>query len=59
MTFLYAMGSFTFYLAYYIIGYRKEVVVQNIACSFQDMRYGEIHAIVKKFYACLPILPKL
>ena len=53
MTFLYAMASFTFFLAYYIIGYRKGVVIQNVARSFPDKRYGEIHAIVKKFYACL------
>lgn len=52
MTFLYAMASFTFFLAYYVIGYRKTVVIQNIARSFPDKRYGEIHAIVKKFYAC-------
>lgn len=52
MKFLYAMGSFTFFLIYYLIGYRKEVVIQNIARSFPDKRYGEIHAIGKKFYAC-------
>lgn len=52
MAFLYMMASFTFLLAYYIIGYRKAVVIQNIARSFPDKRYGEIHAIVKKFYAC-------
>lgn len=52
MTFLYAVGSFIFFVAYYITGYRKEVVIQNIARSFPDKRYGEIHAIVKKFYAC-------
>ena len=34
------------------MGYRKTVVVQNITRSFPDKRYGEIHAIVKKFYAC-------
>lgn len=52
MTFLYAMASFTFFLAYYIIGYRKEVVIQNVARSFPDKQYGEVHAIIKKFYAC-------
>lgn len=52
MTLLYAMGSITYFLAYYVIGYRKEVVIQNITRSFPDRRYGEIHAIVKKFYAC-------
>ncbi len=52
MGFLYAMSSFTFILAYYIPGYRKAVVIQNVARSFPDKRYGENHAIVKKFYAC-------
>lgn len=52
MTLLYAMGSITYFLAYYVIGYRKEVVIQNIARSFPDKRYGEVHAIVKKFYTC-------
>ncbi|CAD0224556.1 lysophospholipid acyltransferase family protein [Chryseobacterium sp. JV274] len=52
MAFLYAMASFAFFLVYYMIGYRKGVVIQNIARSFPDKRYGEIHAIVKKFYTC-------
>lgn len=52
MTLLYAMGSITYFLAYYIIGYRKEVVIQNIARSFPEKRYGEVRAIVKKFYTC-------
>jgi KDO2-lipid IV(A) lauroyltransferase len=52
MTFLYAMASFVFFLAYHIIGYRKAVVIQNISRSFPDMKYGEIHCNVKKFYAC-------
>jgi KDO2-lipid IV(A) lauroyltransferase len=50
--FLYAMASFTFFLAYHIIGYRKAVALQNVARSFPEKRYGEVHAIVKKFYAC-------
>lgn len=52
MAFLYAMASFAFFVAYYLIGYRKAVVIQNVARSFPDKRYGEIRAIVKKFYAC-------
>jgi KDO2-lipid IV(A) lauroyltransferase len=52
MTFLYAMASFVFFLAYHIIGYRKAVVIQNISRSFPDMKYGEIRCNVKKFYAC-------
>jgi len=52
MTFLYAMASFTFVVVYYIVGYRKFIVIQNIARSFPEKRYGEIRAIVKKFYVC-------
>jgi Kdo2-lipid IVA lauroyltransferase/acyltransferase len=52
MGFLYAMASIAFFIAYYLVGYRKAVVLQNVARSFPDRRYGEIQAIVKKFYAC-------
>lgn len=52
MTFLYAMASFAFFLAYHVIGYRKAVVIQNISRSFPDMKYGEIRCVVKKFYTC-------
>jgi len=50
--FLYATASFTFFIVYHFIGYRKAVVLQNIARSFPEKRYGEVHAIAKKFYAC-------
>src|SRR5690625_2459775 len=52
MTFLNAMAAFAFYVLYYIIGYRKAIVIQNIARSFPDKRYEEINAIVRKFYVC-------
>ena len=52
MTILYAIASLSFSLLYYIVGYRKAVVIQNVARSFPDKRYGEVQAIVKKFYAC-------
>lgn len=52
MSFLYSIASFAFFLAYHIIGYRKAVVFQNVARSFPEKRYGEVHAIVRKFYAC-------
>lgn len=52
MPFLYAMASFVYFLAYHIVGYRKAVVIQNIARSFPDKRYAEIRCIVKKFYSC-------
>lgn len=52
MSFLYSIASFTFFVAYHIVGYRKAVVFQNVARSFPEKRYGEVHAIVRKFYAC-------
>mgnify|MGYP002085963690 FL=1 len=52
MAFLYAIASFAFFLAYYVIGYRKAVAIQNISRSFPDMKYAEIRCIVAKFYAC-------
>src|SRR5690606_645130 len=52
MGFLYALASFTFFLTYCLNGYRKEVVIQNIARSFPTKQYGEIRAIEKKFYSC-------
>lgn len=52
MSFLYSVASFTFFVAYHIVGYRKAVVFQNVARSFPEKRYGEVHAIVRKFYAC-------
>lgn len=52
MSFLYALAYFAYFITYYLAGYRKEVVIQNIARSFPEKRYGEINAIVKKFYSC-------
>ncbi|MGO1244718.1 MAG: lysophospholipid acyltransferase family protein [Sphingobacterium sp.] len=52
MALLYAMASLTFFFVYQIVGYRKEVVIQNIARSFPEQQYGEVQAIVKKFYVC-------
>lgn len=53
MRFLYAIGGMLYFLAYYIVGYRRTIVVVNVSHSFPDKSYGEIKAIVKKFYACL------
>jgi Kdo2-lipid IVA lauroyltransferase/acyltransferase len=52
MRFLYAMAFFYCFILYDVIGYRKAVVIQNMARSFPDKRYAEIAAIVKKFYTC-------
>lgn len=52
MKLLYAGASIAFLFAYYLPGYRKAVVVQNMSRSFPDKQYGEIHCMVKKFYTC-------
>lgn len=52
MAFLYAMATLVFFLAYYMPGYRKTVVIQNIARSFPAMQYGEIRCVARKFYTC-------
>ncbi|WP_407429907.1 lysophospholipid acyltransferase family protein [Arcticibacter sp.] len=50
MVLLYALASFIYFLAYHVFGYRKAVVIQNVSRSFPDKRYGEVEAIVRKFY---------
>lgn len=52
MKLLYAIASVAFFFAYYLFGYRKAVVIQNISRSFPEKRYGEIQAVAKKFYIC-------
>ena len=51
MSLLYSMASFAYVLVYKVFGYRKTVVIQNVARSFPEKRYGEIRGIVKRFYA--------
>lgn len=50
MSTLYSIASFAYFLVYKVIGYRKEIVIQNLARSFPEKRYNEICGIVKKFY---------
>lgn len=50
MTILYTIASCLFLLVYYVTGYRKAVVIQNVARSFPRMKYGEVRAVVKQFY---------
>jgi KDO2-lipid IV(A) lauroyltransferase len=52
MSLLYVIASCAFFFTYYIIGYRKTVVIQNMARAFPDKRYAEIHYMVKTFYGC-------
>ena len=47
---MYIFADFLFILAYYIIGYRKKVVYQNLRKSFPEKSQKEIKKIAKKFY---------
>jgi KDO2-lipid IV(A) lauroyltransferase len=47
---LYGLSDFLFILFYYVIGYRKKVVLANIQRSFPEKSHNEHLAISKKFY---------
>lgn len=47
---LYIFSDIIFFLNYYIVGYRKKVILQNIKNSFPEKTDEELQAILKKFY---------
>lgn len=47
---LYLLSDFLYFLAYYLIGYRKKVVRQNLQNSFPDKSLVELKNIEKQFY---------
>jgi|SRR6185436_4362952 len=47
---LYALSDFLFLFFYYLIGYRKKVILQNIRNSFPAKTSEEHREIAKKFY---------
>jgi Kdo2-lipid IVA lauroyltransferase/acyltransferase len=47
---LHRISDLAYILIYYVIGYRKEVVIDNITQSFPEKSNEEILAITKKFY---------
>lgn len=47
---MYLLSDFTYIIIYYIIGYRKEIVTQNLQNSFPEKSHRDIAAIKKKFY---------
>lgn len=53
MPVLYRFSSFLYILMYYVIGYRKSVVIQNISRAFPNKKYGEVQEITKKYYILL------
>ncbi|MCD4681158.1 MAG: lysophospholipid acyltransferase family protein [Bacteroidales bacterium] len=48
--FVYIKSDFLFLIIYYIVGYRKKVVYQNLRNSFPEKSSWEIRQIAKKFY---------
>ena len=50
---LYRLSDGMYFLLYYIFGYRKKVVYQNLRNSFPNKTETEIRAIQKKYYKYL------
>jgi Kdo2-lipid IVA lauroyltransferase/acyltransferase len=48
---LYTISSFFYIIVFYIIGYRKKVVTQNLKLSFPEKNDKELKKITKQFYA--------
>jgi KDO2-lipid IV(A) lauroyltransferase len=47
---LYGFSNILFFIVFYIIGYRKKVVIQNLKNSFPKKTSTEINLICKEFY---------
>ena len=47
---LYGLSDFTRVMLYYVFGYRKKVVVENLTKSFPDKSTKEITKLTRKFY---------
>lgn len=50
MRILYVVSDFFYIILYYIIGYRKEVIIGNITKAFPEKTEKEQQQIAKKFY---------
>lgn len=50
---LYALSDLLFVLNYYLIGYRRQVVLTNLRNSFPNKTEAEIQSIARKFYQYL------
>lgn len=47
---IYSLGDFFYVLMYYVFGYRKEIVMGNIAIAFPEKSVEERKLIAKQFY---------
>jgi len=50
---LYLLSDLFFVIVYYLIGYRRKVVITNLRNSFPEKSEGELHKIEKAFYRYL------
>lgn len=50
MAVLYLFSDFFYFLVYYVFGYRKKVVMDNLAIAFPEKSIGERKRIAKNFY---------
>jgi len=48
--FIYMLSDLLFFVVYYIAGYRKKVVTENLEKSFPDKSKDELRTITKNFY---------
>jgi len=51
---LYRISDLLFVLIYYVFGYRKRVVLENLRNSFPEKTEIEIHQIARRFFRHLP-----
>ncbi|HEY4652796.1 MAG TPA: lysophospholipid acyltransferase family protein, partial [Pontibacter sp.] len=47
---LYLFADFLYFLLYYVVGYRRKVVLQNLRSSFPEKSEAEVQTIAKAFY---------
>jgi len=53
LTVLYVFSDFIYLILYYIAGYRRDVVLENLSLAFPEKSSEEIRTISKKFYRYL------
>lgn len=50
MAVLYLLSDFAYFIIYYVVGYRKEVVMNNLLIAFPEKTETERKKIMKEFY---------
>ena len=48
---LYLLSNLVYFITFYIVGYRKKVVYENLKNAFPEKSHKEIKAIAKEFYS--------